>query len=223
MTGIIRRNKWVIAAIAVASLALVAYRWLDVPDHDYVTIEERAHNPINLHMIDSGIHLLQEGDIVLRTGNDITSTMFCKMNLKDKTYSHCGVVMIENGYPFVYHSIGGEDNPNETLRRDSASFWFSPLHNTGFGILRFGFTTLQTDSLKSIVLSYYASKKKFDLDFDLKDDNKLYCTEMVYKSLNYAIDSNFIPTTKWIGKEYVATDNFTHHPKAHLICQVRYK
>jgi hypothetical protein len=202
----------------------MAYTWLDVPEHDYISIEERTANPVNIRMIDSGIHMLQQGDIVLRTGNDITSTMFLKMNQTDKTYSHCGVVMIENGYPFIYHSIGGEDNPDETLRRDSASFWFSPRHNMGFGIIRCNFTQAQADSLESIVLQYYTARKKFDLGFDLKDDSKLYCTEFVHNALNYAMaDTGFIKTTRWMGKEYVAVDNFTLNPHTHLICQVRYK
>lgn len=224
MARAVLTNKWVFIGLVSISFILMAYQWLDVPQHDYISIEDRANNPVNLRMIDSGIHMLRQCDIVVRTGNDITSTMFLKMNQTDKTYSHCGIVMIENGYPFVYHSIGGEDNPNETLRRDSTSFWFSPRHNMGFGILRFNFTPSQADSLKHIVLQYYAAKKKFDLDFDLKDESKLYCSEFVHKALNYAMaDTGFIKTTRWMGKEYVAIDNFTLNPHAHLICQVRYK
>lgn len=216
--------RLLLLAIIGISIALMAYTWLDVPKHDYISLEDKVTNPANIRMIDSGIHMLQQGDIVVRTGNDITSTMFLKMNQTDKTYSHCGIVMMENGYPFIYHSIGGEDNPNETLRRDSASFWLSPWHNMGFGILRFNFTAVQADSLKHIVLQYYTAKKKFDLDFDLKDDSKLYCAEFVYNALNYATaDAAFIKTTRWMGKEYVAIDNFTLNSNAHLICQVRYK
>ena len=224
MARAVLTNKWVLTALVSLSFILMAYRWLDVPEHDYVTLAERAANPENIHSIDSGIHLLQQGDIVVRTGNDITSAMFCKMNRNDKTFSHCGIVIMEHGYPFIYHSIGGEDNPDETLRRDSASFWFSPRHNLGFGILRYSYTTAQLDSLKSIVMRYHTAKKKFDMDFNLRDDNRLYCAEFVYNSLNYAMaDSSFIKTSNWMRKEYVAIDNFTHHPKAHLICQVRYK
>jgi hypothetical protein len=224
MVRAVLTNKWVLIALVSISFILMAYQWLDVPKHDYISIEEKVANPVNIHMIDSGIHMLQQGDIVVRTGNDITSTMFLKMNQTDKTYSHCGIVMMENGYPFIYHSIGGEDNPDETLRRDSASFWFSPRHNMGFGILRFNFTSAQADSLKHIVRQYYAAKKKFDLNFDLRDDCKLYCAEFVYNAINYAMaDTGFIKTTRWMGKEYVAIDNFTLNPNAHLICQVRYK
>src|SRR5690606_33196633 len=65
---------------------------------------------------DSCVQLLRTGDLALRTGNDITSRMFCEFNRIDKTYSHCGMVVVEHGYPFVYHSIGGEDNPDQRLR-----------------------------------------------------------------------------------------------------------
>ena len=75
-------------------------------------MRERDANLQNHHDVDSAISLLQSGDLVMRRGIDVTSFMLSQMNLKDKTYSHCGIVEIEYGYPFVYHSIGGEDNPN---------------------------------------------------------------------------------------------------------------
>src|SRR3954468_9375414 len=66
------------------------------------TYLSRQENPINARNIDSVIHLLRNGDLALRTGADATSVMLRQMNLTNKTYSHCGIVMIENGYPFVY-------------------------------------------------------------------------------------------------------------------------
>lgn len=224
MTIAVFRKKWIALASICCVFILTFYSWSWIFGNDYTSLKEIASNPANISAIDSGIHILQQGDIVVRTGNDFTSTMFCKMNQTDKTYSHCGIVMLENGYPYVYHSIGGEDNPNEVLRRDSASFWFSPAHNTGFGILRFSFTQPQADSLKQITLRYYHARKKFDMDFDLKDDNKLYCAELVYKAMNYAMnDTAFIQPSYWMGKEYVAVDNITLNSHAHLICQVKYK
>src|ERR1700677_4723688 len=101
----------------------------------------------NKHLIDTAVSLLKSGCIVLRTGSGADSYLLAQMNRKDKTYSHCGIVMIEHGYPFVYHSIGGEDNPDERLRRDSASFFFSPLHNEGLAVVRYDYNEDRVDTL----------------------------------------------------------------------------
>src|SRR5205823_1030742 len=101
----------------------------------------------------------------------------------NKTYSHSGIVVIEDGKPYVYHSIGGEDNPDAVLRRDPASFFFSPLNNFGFGIARYDMADSTIGKLKGIVKQYYKEKIKFDLDFDLKTDDRLYCAEFVYKAV----------------------------------------
>jgi hypothetical protein len=154
----------------------------------------------------------------------VTSYMLSQLNLHDKTYSHCGIVMVENGYPFVYHSIGGEDNPDEYLRRDSAAFWFSARHNLGYGIVRFGLAPPQLAACSSVVSRYYRQKKKFDLDFDLRTDDKLYCAEFAYKALNEALaDSSFINPYTLFGYRYVAVDNLTLNPHARFICQIQYK
>ncbi|MBS1773574.1 MAG: hypothetical protein JST82_12005 [Bacteroidetes bacterium] len=187
-------------------------------------IDKRKNARINRQMMQKAIGQLQDCDIVVRKGNDVISDMFCDMNLKDKSYSHCGIVQIENGRPYIYHSIGGEDNPDETLRRDSASFWCSPRQNMSFAILRYDLSDTQKQNLKKQVLVYYAQKKKFDMQFDLSSDDKLYCTEFVYKCLNSVLpDSQAIKPNEKFGRVYVATENITHSTASKWVCKVIYK
>lgn len=174
--------------------------------------------------VDSSAALLRSGDLVVRTGNDGTSYLLAQLNQKDKTYSHCGIVMVEDGYPFVYHSIGGEDNPDEELRRDSANFWFSPQNNLGFGIARYDLTAAQVDSLGIVVRQYYRQRKKFDMDFDLESEDRFYCAEFIYRSLTSAVnDPAFIQTTVSNGHRFVGVDDLFLTPHARLICQIRFK
>jgi hypothetical protein len=229
-TGSGKQLKWVgLIALAVAGMMLLVYAgkaWSEGHESPpaYTKMYERAQDPWNLGMIDSGLHMIRTGDLVVRTGGDVTSYMLSQLNLTDKTYSHCGLVIIENGYPFVYHSIGGEDNPNEYLRRDSASFWFSPLHNLGYGIVRYDVDSAQIARLSEVVRSYYHQKKKFDLDFDLASNDKLYCAEFAYKALNEAMaDTNYVRPHTMFGFRYVAVDNLFVNPHAHLICQIQFK
>jgi hypothetical protein len=98
--------------------------------------------------------------------------------------------------PFVYHAIGGEDNPDQRLRRDSAHVFLSPQHNEGFGIVDFGLNKEETQKLWEVVHQFYKARPKFDMNFDLKTDDALYCSEFVCKSLNRAMnDTAYIKAT----------------------------
>jgi hypothetical protein len=181
-------------------------------------------NTENLIRNDSCIHLLHNGDLVLRTGNDDISNVFRHLNAHNQTYSHAGIVMIEQGYPFVYHSIGGADNPNERLRRDSLPIFISPKHNLGWAIVRYNFDTVQLLALHRIVANFYIQKIKFDNDFDLNSNDKFYCSEFVYKSINKAVaDTNYIPLSIHNGKRFVGVDNLFENKHVQTICELRYK
>lgn len=178
----------------------------------------------NRRIIDSAIALLQSGNLVLRAGRGADSYMLSQMNRKDKTFSHCGIVIMEHGYPFVYHSIGGEDNPDQRLRRDSACAFFSPLHNDGLGIVDYGFTTRQQAALQKVVAGYYRARPKFDLRFDLATDDALYCSEFVYKALNKAMgDPAFIQPTRSMGYTFVGIDDLFINPHVRSVCRMTFK
>jgi len=185
---------------------------------------QSGNDPWNKHAVDTALTLLKTGDLVLRNGIDATSDLLRQMNQTDKTYSHCGLVIIEHGYPFVYHSIGGEDNPDASLRRDSASFFFSPYNNLNFGIARYDIDSAVKEKMKEIVWTYYREKVKFDMDFDLKTDDRLYCAEFVYKTMNKATgDTNYIRPTYIMGHTFTGTDNLFVNPHAHMVWQVKFK
>jgi len=178
----------------------------------------------NKRLIDTAISLLKSGYIVLRTGKGADSYLLAQMNQTDKTYSHCGIVMIEHGYPFVYHSIGGEDNPDERLRRDSAGFFFSPLHNDGLAVVRYDYDDDKVNTLRQVVGQYYKERPKFDMKFDLKTDDKLYCAEFVYKAVNKAThDPAYIRPTTVLGCTFVGIDNLFVNAHAHMIWKTKFK
>lgn len=181
-------------------------------------------NTFNKHLADSAVSLLRSGYLVLRTGMGADSYLLCQINRKNKTYSHCGIVMVENGYPFVYHSIGGEDNPDERLRRDSAGFFFSPRYNFGFAIVKYDYDTLRIATLGKVVREYYKARPRFDMKFDLKTDDKLYCSEFVYKAVNRAMnDSQYIGTTTTPLRTFVGIDDLFINPHAQIIWQTVFK
>lgn len=188
------------------------------------TLRERATNPVNLRAIDSAILLLQDGDLALRTGADATSHMLRGMNQKNKTFSHCGVVAIEGGEAFVYHSIGGEDNPDAKMRRDPARLFYSPVSNSALGIVRLDLDTAQKTSLLQTMRRYHAEARTFDMDFDLATDTALYCAEAVCKAVESATaDTAFFPRSHIRAFRYVAVDDLYANPHAARICTIRFR
>jgi len=178
----------------------------------------------NTHMVDSAVSMLRSGNIVLRMGLGADSKLLSELNSRDQTFSHCGIVMVEHGYPFVYHSIGGEDNPDERLRRDSANFFFSPKNNSEIAIAHFSFDTSDVDELRAVVANYYKERPKFDMKFDLATDDKLYCSEFVYKAINKAMrDSVYITATTLFGHRFVGIDDIFMNDHANMVWRIKFK
>jgi hypothetical protein len=152
--------------------------------------------------------LIQQGDMILRTGNDFTSESLRQLSLTDKTYSHCGIASIENDTVFVYHALGGEWNPDEKLRRDPLDLFCNPLENRGFGVFSFKLNAVQKTRLDSIVRAWYKNKLMFDMKFDLSTNDRMYCAEFVSKAISLSTDHQInFSTSKINNFEFVAVDN----------------
>lgn len=175
------------------------------------------------NLVDSCKQFLQNGCIVLRTGNDVISSMFAQFNKQNKTYSHCGIAYLEDAKWYVYHSIGGEDNPNAILRRDSYETFVRASHNFGFGICKMDITKAEVDSIKKTVLHFYAQHVPFDMQFDLATTDKLYCAELIFKAFHLGLkQNNFFNTTKQGSFEFVSTDNIFINKHALMLCSIVY-
>ena len=181
------------------------------------------HKTISMKGVEETKAILHNGDIVLRTGNDVISSLFAQLNKTDKTYSHCGIAFKEENTWYVYHSIGGEDNPDSKLRKDLFEKFIGSDHNLGYGICRYPFTETDEQKLAQTVHKLYDLQLPFDMKFDLHSDDRLYCAEMVYKAFNIAFDTtNFFTTTVHKGFEYVSTDNIFVNNKARILCHIVY-
>lgn len=182
----------------------------------------RKNSPDNRRLVDSAQVFLQSGDLVVRRGDDMTSYMLSRLNNTDQSYSHCGIVIVEDGIPYIYHSIGGEDNPDETMRRDAASQWFSPANNHAFAIYRYVIADSLKEKMVKTVQEFYREKRKFDMDFDIDTDDRLYCSEMVWKAVS-AADNSLIPLQTGYGRMFAGIDNLYLNAYTRCICHVRFK
>ena len=188
--------------------------------HTSATPRPTSHE---LKLIDSSKAMLSEACIVLRRGNDVISDMFSQFNRTDKTFSHCGVAFNENGRWYIYHSIGGEDNPDAVLRKEPFDSFVRKECNHGFGITKVNITNLEAKEIKQVVTDFYSKKIPFDMQFDLQTDERLYCAEMIYKAFHQGLQRNdFFPTTQNGRFVFVSTDNLFVNNNVSLLCRVSY-
>ena len=177
------------------------------------SIKEEQKAAAALDIIYQNKKMVQQGDLIVRTGKDFTSETMRQLSAKDKTYSHCGIASIEHDSLFVYHSIGGEWNPNQKLRRDPFEIFCNPYENRGFGIFRYKLTPKENARLISIVHTLYTLGIMFDIQFDLASDDRMYCSEFVYKAVEQASHNKIVlPTTTLHHIKFVALDNLFINP-----------
>jgi hypothetical protein len=143
----------------------------------YLAFVQRAWDTIQ-----SAKSLFKTGDLITRRGNDFTSESLRQLNQRNQSYSHCGIISIENDSIFVYHALGGEFNPDQKIRREKLKNFCEPYGNRGFGIFRYNVAQNEiVQSVEEAKMSFH-NEIMFDLDFNLVTNDRMYCAEYVYKS-----------------------------------------
>ena len=164
-------------------------------------------------MIDEGRSLLQEGDIVVRLNRDPFSDVIRNFNRHDKSYSHAGIVLFENEVPYIFHIVNGEENPDEKLKKDSLKGFCSPRKNSAYGLFRFTLNKDEVKRLKAIINKWYAKGIRFDSAFNLRSDDRMYCSEMICKALMKATKSRIsFGTTQLTNTEARLFSAYTRLP-----------
>lgn len=152
--------------------------------------------------------LIENGDIVTRTGNDFTSESLRSLNRRDRTFSHCGIAYKEGDTLFIYHAIGGEWNPEEKIKKEPFYSFVSIQSNNCFGIYRYDSAICHSKDLFDVVKDCFDDGIKFDMEFDLKTNDKMYCAEFVAKSLEKSSRQKISINHSWIGKfEFIGIDD----------------
>lgn len=159
------------------------------------------------------------GDLVVRSGTGIISDMFRKFSLHDQKYSHAGLLSVEDGRAYVYHTIGGEENVTNKLRKETLESFCNPLSNEAAAIYRYPLTKKEEENVAAKVQYYYKEGLEFDTKLDLETDEKMYCSEFVYKVISRCTaNKNMIPLTSISGISYVAIDNLYINAFCKPIC-----
>lgn len=169
--------------------------------------------------------LVQTGDLIVRTGTSFFSNELRKFSRRDPTYSHCGwVVRDSSDRLWVYHAIGGTDNPDNSLRKDPIAKFCDAKDIRQFALFRY--TIPDQDKWKATQLadSLYQVRTPFDLSFDLQDDSELYCAEFIWKILKETANrAEFISLSRLQDKDYVGIDDLYLHDHCTKIYEYAYQ
>jgi hypothetical protein len=188
---------------------------------------------------------IREGDLVLRCGNDFISESLSDFSQKEKLYSHSGIALMDNGIMYIYSNMAGDINPDEIMRRDVVDSFITPIHNIAVGIYRYDITNTELEKLRNIIHTHYINKLQFDMNFDLETDDKMYCAEMIAKSVEQAtgqrivfskslitpglkekylkklLEKKVIPSAKVADqRDYLALDNLYLNPHCREIIKI---
>lgn len=167
--------------------------------------------------INEAVTMLREGDLVVRNNSDFSAQAFREFSKTDRSYSHAGLVFFDNGYPMIYHLITGDENPDHKLRRDSLQTFVAPRRNFGFAIYRYQLQPEELAIFSATIRNWYSQGLAWDSVFSLQSDDRMYCSEMVYKALKQATKGRIIlNTTKATPAELQIYSRYTRIPVADI-------
>lgn len=210
--------------ITCAVLLVWAGKFYLKQERKHLVLRKQTEEALLQPHIDSAIALLRTGDVVLRMGTGTFSRLLADINRRDKSYSHCGITVVENGYPFIYHCLGTETESEPCIRRDSAARFFSTRTGTAAAIARYRLPDSLLFSLPIVIAQYRKADPIFDTRFSLSSDDSLYCSEFIYKILTtITADTAYIPISSIPQGRFIGTDDLFLNPHAHIVWRGSYK
>lgn len=125
--------------------------------------------------------LLREGDLIVRRGIAISSRVVERAD-KSMSYSHIGVLVLQNGKWCVIHCVPGESEETgglEVMKCDSLALFLRDDRAEAAAIYRYDTTAEFLASIADEALNMLPEKIVFDRSYDNEDTTQLYCTEFV--------------------------------------------
>lgn len=114
------------------------------------------------------------GDIIFRKEDSFLSDKFEKMD--GRGYSHIGIIYFKDKKAHVLHIERTKDTND--LKVDSLKKFLK--YAQKYKVLR-AKTTINQSILNRQIKKLIKQNPPFDMNFDTKSDDKLYCTELIYK------------------------------------------
>lgn len=206
-------NSMKIFAIAFVLIVVGGWYWYL---NWYLTKEDdhRISNMSHLRFPDT--NLLQEGDLVFRRGYGVDSTVAMNFSEGEKRYSHAGLLVKRGGVFFVVHSEDDAEHGHYGIYPEPLREFLkdSPV----WGVYRFKLSRKTRQKIAEAALHMTKRDIKFDYDFDLHDDDKMYCTEFIYKTVNRTVGKTIIrPGKRFMSRDFVTISDLYENDLVYLV------
>lgn len=128
---------------------------------------------------------IRSGDVVFIRGKSFRSAVVRLLEGSNRSYSHVGLVVLENGLPFIIHADPEHDATTDRVIKEPWDAVISPKRITAATIFRVvGSSTADRLGIQAstVAQQFWRDELPFDHEFDLTTPQKLYCTELVWRA-----------------------------------------
>ena len=137
--------------------------------------------------------LLQEGDIILRQGEGILSSMILRQLRDTIPASHCGILIPHGADWDVIHALSLDVSDTDGVQCCPLDEFMNDCVPGSICVLR---CLADTAGVIAPQARYYlAVHKPFDRTFSLKDSTSFFCSELPYRILKDRLDIDLTPAS----------------------------
>jgi hypothetical protein len=159
----------------------------------------------------------QDGDIICRLGDRLWSQIFRDISATDRRFSHMGIVRVSNGNVSVIHAEGTTTVGKDLVKEEPVGDFIKIAGAVGI----YRINDIEDRKQIADAAAEYINIP-FDWQFDLHDDSRIYCTELLYVVLKRLMPSVELNTVfvKEIGKDIIPLDavsNSTYFSEVYYI------
>jgi hypothetical protein len=149
---------------------------------------------------------LRAGDVVLRQGTGLWSGLFARVNVRDRRFSHAGIVVGDGRRWRVVHAEADDLGRDGRVRLDDWEVFTAEVPR--LAVLRLRDDAAAARAAEA-ALDLYAAALPFDFDFDLARLDAVYCTELVWRALGEGLGRDPLPVKSVLnGRETILVENF---------------
>jgi hypothetical protein len=151
---------------------------------------------------------IENGDIILKRGKGYVSSTIVNFLKEDVPLSHCGIIIKNQDSCFIIHSVAIEVSGHDGLQTTSISAFLDDSYQESVYVVR----PKAPDSLRQAYAlkaqELLDQKVPFDYDFNLNDQEKLYCSEMIYVLFDETSQNTCFLKKKFNDKEVILFQSF---------------
>ncbi|MCL1814753.1 MAG: hypothetical protein FWG27_02880 [Treponema sp.] len=155
--------------------------------------------PLEIKKASALFGIVKDGDIICRLGDRLWSDIFSDLSIADKRYSHMGIIHISNGIITVIHAEGSTGHGMDFVSEVPLDNFLQVARRIGI----YRINNIAGHEITQAALEY--TGVPFDWQFDMDDDSKLYCTELLHVILKRIMPETKLDTVyfKTLGKKII--------------------